>query len=140
MYILFDIGGTKSRFAASNDGLSFDEPIIIDTPQNYSEGILAFDDCVRKITRGKKIDKAVGGFPGTLIDQKVFKSPNLPDYEGKFLGYELERVFGVKPFIENDAYRKAFELFFMPAGWLKTYRYPSPAYLLPEIRNVVCGR
>lgn len=103
MVLLFDIGGTKSRFAISNDGLSFDEPIIIDTPAQYTQGILAFDDCVKKITRGKKIDKAVGGFPGTIIDGKVFKSPNLPDYEGKLLSYELERVFGVKPTLENDA-------------------------------------
>ncbi len=103
MFLLFDIGGTKARFAVSHDGLSFNEPIIIDTPQHYSEGILAFNDCVKKITQGKKINKAVGGFPGTLIGQKVFKSPNLPDYEGKLLGYELERIFGVKPIIENDA-------------------------------------
>lgn len=103
MYLLFDIGGTKSRFAVSHDGTSFDEPLIIDTPLNYTQGILAFDDCVKKITRGKKIDKAIGGFPGTIVDQKVFRSPNLPDYEGKLLGYELERVFGVAPHIENDA-------------------------------------
>lgn len=103
MYLLFDIGGTKSRFAISNDGESFDEPIIIDTPSNYTEGILAFDDCVKKVTRGKKIDKAIGGFPGTVIDGKVFRSPNLKDYEGKLLAYELERIFGVKPIIENDA-------------------------------------
>jgi glucokinase len=103
MFLLFDIGGTKSRFAVSDDSLSFDEPIIIDTPANYTQGILAFDDCVQKVTRGRKIDKAIGGFPGTLTDQKVFKSPNLPDYEGKLLGYELERIFGVRPIIENDA-------------------------------------
>ncbi len=103
MFLLFDIGGTKSRFAVSHDGIAFDEPIIIDTPSNYTNGIIAFDDCVKKITRGKKIDKAVGGFPGTIIDGKVFKSPNLPDYEGKLLSYELERVFGVKPTLENDA-------------------------------------
>jgi predicted NBD/HSP70 family sugar kinase len=103
MILLFDIGGTKSRFAISHDQISFEEPLIIDTPQQYSEGILAFNDCVKKVTRGKKIDKAVGGFPGTIVDGKVFRSPNLADYEGKLLGYELERIFGVKPIIENDA-------------------------------------
>lgn len=103
MILLFDIGGTKSRFAVSHDGLSFDEPLIVDTPQHYSEGILVFNDCVKKVTRGKKIDKAVGGFPGTVIEGKVFRSPNLPDYEGKLLGYELERIFGIKPILENDA-------------------------------------
>ena len=103
MFILFDIGGTKSRFAISHDGTSFDEPIMIDTPQNYSEAILAFDDCVKKISQGKKITKAVGGFPGTVIEKKVFHSPNLPDFRDKLLGYELERIFGVEPVLHNDA-------------------------------------
>lgn len=103
MYVLFDIGGTKSRFAISHNGTSFDDPVIIDTPSNYVEGVIAFDECVRNIVRGKKIIKAVGGFPGVIVDQKVFKSPNLKDYEGKYLGHELERIFGVKPILENDA-------------------------------------
>lgn len=103
MKLLFDIGGTKSRFAVSNSEDSFDEPIVIDTPQNYTEGILAFNDCVKKISEYKKIEKAVGGFPGTIVDGKVFKSPNLFDYENKLLVYELERIFGIKPFIQNDA-------------------------------------
>ena len=103
MILLFDIGGTKSRFAISHDGISFDEPYMIDTPTYYAQGIIAFDECVKKITQGKKITKAVGGFPGTIIDKKVFQSPNLKDYEGKLLGYELERIFGVEPQIHNDA-------------------------------------
>lgn len=103
MILLFDIGGTKARFAISHDGLSFDEPYIIDTPQSYSEGILAFHDCVQKITQGKKISKAVGGFPGIIVEKKVFHSPNLLDYKGKLIGYELERIFGVEPEIYNDA-------------------------------------
>ena len=103
MYLLFDIGGTKSRFALSKDGQSFDEPIIIDTPQNYTQAILAFDECVKKLTGGRKLLKAVGGFPGIVVDKKVYRSPNLPDFDGKLLGYELERVFGVAPHLENDA-------------------------------------
>ncbi len=103
MHLLFDIGGTKSRFALSHSMTSFDEPIIIDTPQTYVEGIMAFDQAVRTLTGGKKILSATGGFPGTLIDKKVFRSPNLPDYEGKLLGFELERIFKVEPHIENDA-------------------------------------
>ncbi len=103
MILLFDIGGTKSRFAVSKDGVSFEEPLMIDTPSQYSEGILAFNDAVKKVTQGKKIEKAVGGFPGTIVDKKVFRSPNLSDYEGKLLGYELERICGVEAIIENDA-------------------------------------
>lgn len=103
MYLLFDIGGTKSRFAISSNGTSFDEPIIIDTPKKYVEGILAFDEAVKKIAQGRKIEKAVGCFPGVIVDGKVFGTPNLVDYEGKLLIYELQRIFGVVPHIENDA-------------------------------------
>jgi predicted NBD/HSP70 family sugar kinase len=103
MYLLFDIGGTKSRFALSRDGSSFDEPLMIDTPQNYTEAILAFADCVKKVTGGEKIEKAVGGFPGIVVNKKVFQSPNLPDFKNKLLGYELERIFQVEPTIHNDA-------------------------------------
>lgn len=103
MILLFDIGGTKSRFAVSTDGTSFDEPIMIDTPAHYTEGILAFDECIKKVTQGKKVTKTVGGFPGTIVDKKVFYSPNLQDYQGKLLGYELERICGVDPIICNDA-------------------------------------
>ncbi len=103
MYLLFDIGGTKSRFAVSRDGNSFDEPLIIDTPKNYTQAILAFDDAVRKVTKGVRVEKATGGFPGIIHEGKVYRSPNLPDFDGKLLGYELERIFRVKPHIENDA-------------------------------------
>jgi predicted NBD/HSP70 family sugar kinase len=103
MYLLFDIGGTKARFAISNNGTSFDEPLVIDTPKNYTEGILAFDECVKTVTKGQKIKKAIGCFPGAMVNGKVFSTPNLPDYEGKLLIYELERIFGVVPHLENDA-------------------------------------
>jgi glucokinase len=103
MYLLFDIGGTKSRFALSKDGTSFDEPFIIDTPKNYTQAILVFDEATKKVTQHKKILKAVGGFPGTIVDKKVFRSPNLPDFDGKLIGYELERIFGIAPRLENDA-------------------------------------
>ena len=103
MFLLFDIGGTKSRFAISQDGTSFDEPLMIDTPSDYNQAILEFNDCVKKVTQGKKVEKAVGGFPGTIIDKKVFHSPNLIDFKNKLIGYELERICKVEPIIYNDA-------------------------------------
>lgn len=103
MYLLFDIGGTKSRFALSRDGKSFEEPLIIDTPKNYVEAIVAFDQAAKSVMGGRVIQKAIGGFPGIVVDGKVYRSPNLPDFDGKLLGYELERIFRVKPHIENDA-------------------------------------
>ena len=39
MYILFDIGGTKTRVTASGGLESYNEPIKFDTPSDFDEGI-----------------------------------------------------------------------------------------------------
>jgi glucokinase len=104
MYLLFDIGGTKTRIAVSNDLTSFDEPIIFDTPQNFAEGIILIAENVKKITKGKEIKEAIGGMAGVFNKEgtKLLKSPNLLDWENKLITYELERVFKVRPHIYND--------------------------------------
>jgi glucokinase len=105
MYLLFDIGGTKTRLAVSEDLTSFDEPLIFDTETMFAPGIILLSENIRKITGGKKIKGVVGGMAGVFDKDrmKLLKSPNLPDWENKLIGYELERICGVKPEIFNDA-------------------------------------
>ena len=94
MYLLFDIGGTKTRLAVSHDLTSFDEPIIFDTDTHFSSGIIKLAENIKKITEGKKIKGVVGGMAG-IFDKdriKLLKSPNLPDWENKMITYELERI------------------------------------------------
>lgn len=105
MYLLFDIGGTKTRLAVSHDLSSFDEPLIFDTETNFSMGIIKLSENIKKITSGKKLKGVVGGMAGVFNKDrtKLLKSPNLPDWENKMITYELERICGVKPEIFNDA-------------------------------------
>lgn len=105
MYLLFDIGGTKTRLAVSEDLTSFDDPLIFDTDTNFSSGIIKLADNIKKITGNKKLKGVVGGMAGVFDKDriKLLKSPNLPDWENKLITYELERVCGVKPEIYNDA-------------------------------------
>lgn len=104
MYLLFDIGGSKTRLAVSHDLTSFDDPIIFDTPQHFSEGILTLNENIKKLISGIKLKGAVGGMAGVFNRErtKLLKSPNLPDWENKLITYELERICGVKPEIYND--------------------------------------
>ena len=44
MYILFDIGGTKTRVVASEDLETYGEPIKFETPKSFDEGIDVFVD------------------------------------------------------------------------------------------------
>lgn len=105
MYLLFDIGGTKTRLALSEDLISFDDPLIFDTDPNFSSGIMKLSDNIKKIVGIHKLKGVIGGMAGVFDKDriKLLKSPNLPDWENKMIAYELERICGVKPEIYNDA-------------------------------------
>ena len=105
MYILFDIGGTKTRIAGSPDLKSFTDPVIFETPEKYSDGIAKIKEVVQEISGGKKIKKIAGGIAGPVGRRKssLIKAPNLSDWVYKPLQSDLEDCFKAKVLIENDA-------------------------------------
>ena len=105
MYILFDIGGTKMRIAASHDLEKFEEPIIIPTPRDFNEGITAFKDAVINLSHGEDIEAIAGGIAGPFSGEKctLVGSPNLKDWINKPLRDELKNAFTAPVYIENDA-------------------------------------
>jgi len=78
MYILFDIGGTKTRIATSKDLESFSEPTIFPTPQSFEEGIEAMVKTARELSDGENIELAAVGNDIFVIqrDVGIFKLPN----------------------------------------------------------------
>lgn len=66
MYLLFDIGATKTRIARSDDGINLGDPLVGATPQKFEEGIKLFSELSHKLARGEKIDLVVGGHSGSL--------------------------------------------------------------------------
>jgi len=105
MYILFDIGGTKTRITASKDGTSFSEPVIYDTPKKFEEGVPLILKHAQEFARGEKIEMVVGGIAGTLTRDKgtLIASPNLPGWIGNPLRGKLQDLFEAPVYIENDA-------------------------------------
>jgi predicted NBD/HSP70 family sugar kinase len=105
MYLLFDIGGTKTRFAFSRDGKKFCEPVICGTPQNLNDAKKHWEGEVIKATSGRKIKAATGGVPGTLSKDrsKLFTSPNLRKWEGKNVKSVIEKIIKAPVMLENDA-------------------------------------
>ncbi len=51
-YILFDIGGTKTRIALAHDSESFGEPRIVDTPKDFDTAIRLLKDVSYELTGG----------------------------------------------------------------------------------------
>jgi len=103
MYILADVGGTKTRVAASEDLAHFDEPIVIDTPQSYDDGLTALVAHTSRLAKGQKIDACAVGIAGTLSsDQRVpLSTPHL-EWHGNSLAADLEEALGGTAYLAND--------------------------------------
>jgi glucokinase len=103
--LIFDIGGTKTRLAVSRDGRTFDEPEIVSTPKNFEEAMMEFKKLADKVRGGLSVKSLCGGIPGVLNRDgaTIFKLPNLPDWNGKPLKAEIERMFDAPVYLENDS-------------------------------------
>jgi len=104
MHILFDIGGTKMRLAATVDNKRFGTPKIILTPRDFESGIESFKKIATDLAKGKKIKSVVGGVAGSLDRQKskLVSAPNLPAWVNKSLKKKLAQALGVPTYIAND--------------------------------------
>ncbi len=104
IYILFDIGGTKTRVARTDDRATFKTPIIFETPQNFSEWLHKAQEAVASITEGEPITAVVAGFPGTLQEDKttIKRAPHLKEWQGVTIKTHLENAFNCHVTVEND--------------------------------------
>jgi len=103
MHLLFDIGGTKSRFATS-EGNELKNIKIVETPQVFDQGIQEFKNYV-SLLKINKLDGIAGGIAGPLDNKKsmVLNAPNLPGWNNMPFKEELFKYFNTNIKIENDA-------------------------------------
>lgn len=104
MHILFDIGATKMRIARAGSLTQFDTPRIIDTPKVFEEGMQLLIETAKELAGDESIVSIAGGVTGSLsLDKRILDvSPHLPLWSGRSIVAELEQVFHVPVFIEND--------------------------------------
>jgi predicted NBD/HSP70 family sugar kinase len=103
-YLLFDIGGTKTRIALSYGENSVDRVKIFETPKLFEKGIEKFVEASREVLGELKVKALVGGVAGPLNKDKsgLLTPPNLPDWRGKPLRKRLSDSFSCPVFLEND--------------------------------------
>lgn len=104
MYIVVDIGGTKTRVARSDDLEKLGEPVIIDTPKKYTDGIADIIRICRQLSGADAIDAIAMDVTGLVSeDGKVpLTSPHLPDWREKPLARELEAALSTRVDLLND--------------------------------------
>lgn len=105
MYILFDIGGTKMRVVSADRKQFLAEPVVVNTPKDFNEGLETLKRIIGNLTNGAQIVAIVGGIAGPLDSDKkmLAKSPNLGGWVGYDLKNALASAYGVPVSIENDS-------------------------------------
>ncbi len=106
MYIIFDIGGSKIRVAASSDGKKFGEPLIVRTPQDFKQGIKTLAELIAVKSQGKKIKAVAGGTPGYYdVDhsQILGCADNIKNWIKKPLKSEIQKITHCPVYLDNDA-------------------------------------
>lgn len=103
-FVLFDIGGTNTRIAVSEDLTSFGDVEKFKTPSSYQEGIKKIAEAAKKLAPKKKFVAAGGGVRGVLDHERtrITSDEILEDWVGKPLKEDLEKTFGCDVHIEND--------------------------------------
>jgi len=105
MYLLFDVGGTKMRMAASQDLESFTNPIIMPTPKNYKMGIAAIRDAAQQYCGTQKIIAVAGSAaasPNRERTKLVGGGTHINDWISKPIKKDLEKLLKAPVHIEND--------------------------------------
>lgn len=103
-YLLFDIGGTNTRLAISQNGTSFSSTKIYPTPKEFDDGLSVLRNFFLEELKDLSPGVIVGGIAGPLNKEKTFSTnpPNLPGWQNKPLQKNLSAQFNCPVFLEND--------------------------------------
>ncbi|MBM3578812.1 MAG: ROK family protein [Alphaproteobacteria bacterium] len=105
MYVTVDIGGTKTRIAASRDLIVLEEPVITDTPQDCRAALDALVSAASIAAGPTPITDIAIGAPGVLSRDKriLVHAPNLPGWNGAAIADDIEKELRCRVILENDA-------------------------------------
>ncbi|MCA9357198.1 ROK family protein [Candidatus Nomurabacteria bacterium] len=102
-YVLFDIGGTKTRVAISEDLETISEHKTFNTPVNFDDGVKKIVETVKSF-KLKKVLAIAGGIRGYLTEEKtgIQNDSVLSKWAGKSLVEALQKTYKVPIYLEND--------------------------------------
>lgn len=105
IYVLFDIGGTKTRVAVSHDLETLGEHISFKTPVAFADGMTKLLEAVVKLTGKEEIVAFAGGIRGPLNEEKtgIENDSILSLWAGKSVVEAIKKKYDTPVFLENDA-------------------------------------
>lgn len=102
--LVFDIGGTSVRCAAFFRGEMLGKKTC-PTPKRFSDAVKVCLALSEEVLSGNRPYRAVIGVAGTFDAEKrrLFRIPQLPEWNGVAMADEMERAFRCPVMLENDA-------------------------------------
>src|SRR5690606_6161795 len=104
-YVLFDIGGTKTRVAVSEDLTTLAKVTSFKTPASFADGMKKIAEAIGTLVDKKEIKAIAGGIRGLLTEEKtgIYNDPVLSKWAGKSVVAEREKRNNTPVCLENDA-------------------------------------
>lgn len=104
-FILFDVGGTKTRVALSRDHKTLTETNTFTTPKNFDDGMRALLVGISGlIVNPKDVTVIAGGIRGQINDTGtgIANDGIIPAWAGKSIATALKKVYNAPFILEND--------------------------------------
>ncbi len=105
MHILFDIGGSKTRVARSDNLTMFvGEPVIFETKADFDEQMETLFTTAETLLAGEKVVAVAGGLKGVYDHQsgRIGKTPGKDAWTGQPFSARVHERLGVEPLVFND--------------------------------------
>jgi len=104
-YIVFDIGGTKTRVGISNDGKTLHEVASFYTPHVPKEGIKKIIETISEFHLDGEVTSIAGGIRGVLSEERrgIVHDDVLDDWIDFDVVEALAKEYSASIYLENDA-------------------------------------
>ena len=105
MYLVFDIGGTKTRIGLTSDLETIIDTVKFKTPLLFEEAMEKFIAEAKGLLKGERVIAIAGGIRGPLNHEKtrIVSETVLTDWIDKPLAERLSEAFSAPCYLENDA-------------------------------------
>lgn len=103
-YAVFDIGGTKTRVALTEDFLTFSDSVSFSTPKSFNAGMTALIGGITQLKQVTPLKGIAGGIRGVLLEDKtgIKHDGILSGWTDCSITDALTAEFNVPAFLEND--------------------------------------
>lgn len=105
MYLVFDIGGTKTRMSTTRNGNELGPVEIWPTPPDFTAGISEIARRVGSLALSGPVTATAVGIAAIMGQDpnQPFRLPHLPGWTGQPLVAEISKITGSEVLVKNDA-------------------------------------